>query len=94
MKRTVLIANMLVAAREASIYTGITISEYFLQQNGYSAYDRYCPFTKTRLMLGNIISCFNKAAIFIRHDGKTLKKQTGEIFYSLSKMNQMRKSLL
>ena len=38
MKRTVLIANtsdMPVAAREASIYTGITIAEYF-RDMGYS----------------------------------------------------------
>ena len=38
MKRTVLIANtsnMPVAAREASIYTGITIGEYF-RDMGYS----------------------------------------------------------
>ena len=39
MKRTVLIANtsdMPVAAREASIYTGITIAEYF-RDMGYKA---------------------------------------------------------
>ena len=45
MKRTVLIANtsnMPVAAREASIYTGITISEYF-RDMGYSVKRGPCP---------------------------------------------------
>ena len=38
MKRTALVANtsnMPVAAREASIYTGITLSEYFRDQGKY-----------------------------------------------------------
>ena len=38
MKRTALVANtsnMPVAAREASIYTGITLSEYFRDQGSW-----------------------------------------------------------
>lgn len=38
MSRTALVANtsnMPVAAREASIYTGITLSEYFRDMGGY-----------------------------------------------------------
>ena len=44
MKRTALVANtsnMPVAAREASIYTGITLSEYFRDQGEY--HRRFCP---------------------------------------------------
>ena len=41
MKRTALVANtsnMPVAAREASIYTGITLSEYFRDQGKIERY--------------------------------------------------------
>nr|QSX72277.1 V-type proton ATPase catalytic subunit A [Halisarca dujardinii] len=37
------------------------IKEDFLQQNGYSSYDRYCPFYKTVGMLNNIITFYNLA---------------------------------
>ena len=43
-KRTVLIANtsdMPVAAREASVYTGITIAEYFRDTVSYTHLDVY-----------------------------------------------------
>lgn len=65
------------------------IKEDFLQQNGYSDYDRYCPFLKTRLMLKNIIEYFEKAQKIIagsKHTWADIKKQTEDIFYQLMKM--------
>lgn len=65
------------------------IKEDFLQQNGYSDYDRYCPFMKTRLMLRNIITYFERSQKIIA-GSKTLwediRKQTEDIFYRLMKM--------
>ena len=37
------------------------IREDYLQQNGYSPYDRYCPFYKTVWMLRNIVTFYNLA---------------------------------
>lgn len=65
------------------------IKEDFLQQNGYSKYDRYCPFTKTRLMLRNIIVYFDNSQNAIRNhklSWSTIKKETEETFYGLMKM--------
>ncbi|EQB61145.1 vacuolar atp synthase catalytic subunit a [Vairimorpha apis BRL 01] len=47
------------------------IKEDFLQQNGYSDYDRYCPFDKTRLMLNNIITYFEKSQKIISNSKTT-----------------------
>lgn len=65
------------------------IKEDFLQQNGYSEYDRYCPFDKTRLMLNNIILYFEKAQKIISNSKTTwanIRKHTEDIFYRLVKM--------
>lgn len=65
------------------------IKEDFLQQNGYSDYDRYCPFDKTRLMLNNIITYFEKSQKIISNSKTTwanIKKHTEDIFYRLIKM--------
>ena len=37
------------------------IKDDFLQQNGYSAYDRYCPFYKTVGMLRNLMGFYDMA---------------------------------
>jgi V-type H+-transporting ATPase subunit A len=65
------------------------IKEDFLQQNGYSDYDSYCPFIKTRLMLRNIISYFENAQKIINGSKMTwaaIKNQTDDLFYGLMKM--------
>lgn len=53
MKRTCLVANtsnMPVAAREASIYTGITLAEYFRDQGIFKkkTYSRIHPFSNNQ----------------------------------------------
>ena len=65
------------------------IKEDFLQQNGYSSYDNYCPFTKTRLMLRNIIWYFDKCKDAITNhklSWSTVRKESEEVFYGLMKM--------
>ena len=57
MKRTALVANtsnMPVAAREASIYTGITLSEYFRDQgknHNYSFRTNHKPMCKVKFFI-------------------------------------------
>ena len=71
------------------------IKDDFLQQNGYSSYDRYCPFYKTVGMLTNICAFYDAA----RHSVETtahsdnkitwaiIKEQMGDnIIYQLSSM--------
>lgn len=65
------------------------IKEDFLQQNGYSKYDNYCPFTKTRMMLRNIILYFDNcknAIMNYRFSWSTVRKETEDVFYGLMKM--------
>lgn len=63
------------------------IKEDFLQQNGYSTYDRYCPFEKTQMMLQNIIKYYKYAFKMIT--GTTwsnMLNDTEDIFFNLSRM--------
>ena len=65
------------------------IKEDYLQQNGYSEYDKYCPFIKTRLMLKNIIFYFENAigAIEIsKANWCDVRNKTSEVFLRLMKM--------
>ena len=71
------------------------LKDDFLQQNGYTPYDRYCPFYKTVGMLQNIVGFFDLA----RHAVETtvhsenkitwaiIREQMGDnILYQLSSM--------
>lgn len=67
----------------------------FLQQNGYTPYDRYCPFYKTVGMLSNIISFYDMARhaveVTAQSDNKItwsiIREQMGDnILYELSCM--------
>ncbi|KAJ1796864.1 H(+)-transporting V1 sector ATPase subunit A [Coemansia sp. RSA 2399] len=51
------------------------IKDDFLQQNGYSSYDRYCPFFKTTWMLRNMIG-------FYKHATHTVEANPGQIAWS------------
>lgn len=70
------------------------IKDDFLQQNGYSSYDRYCPFYKTVGMLSNIVGFYDMAQHAVEStahsDNKItwaiIKENMGEILYSLSSM--------
>jgi len=69
------------------------IREDFLQQNGFTPYDRYCPFYKTVGMMRNIIRFYNLAQQSISKstdDNKitfnTIKNSMGDLLYKLSTM--------
>jgi len=70
------------------------IKDDFLQQNGYTPYDRYCPFYKTVGMLKNIIAFYDMARHSVESTAQSEKKVTwsmiresmGQTIYKLSSM--------
>jgi V-type H+-transporting ATPase subunit A len=67
------------------------IKDDFLQQNGYSSYDRYCPFFKTVGMLRNIVSFYEQAVHTVEASGNAIswakiRESMGDILYKLSSM--------
>ncbi|XP_064607674.1 LOW QUALITY PROTEIN: V-type proton ATPase catalytic subunit A-like [Liolophura sinensis] len=70
------------------------IKDDFLQQNGYTPYDRYCPFYKTVGMIKNIISFFDMARHAVESTAQGENKVTwaiirdnlSDIIYKLSSM--------
>jgi len=70
------------------------IKEDFLQQNGYTPYDRQCPFYKTVGMMRNIITFFDLARHAVETTAQsenkitwaTIRESMGDIMYKLSSM--------
>lgn len=70
------------------------LKDDFLQQNGYSSYDRYCPFYKTVGMLSNIVSFYDMARHAVESTAQSENKITwalirenmGDTMYKLSSM--------
>ena len=70
------------------------IKEDYLQQNGYSAYDRFCPFYKTCGMLRNIIGFYDMARHAVETTAQSevkitwnlIREAMGDIMYQLSSM--------
>ncbi|XP_037933663.1 V-type proton ATPase catalytic subunit A-like [Teleopsis dalmanni] len=70
------------------------IKDDFLQQNSYSAYDRFCPFYKTVGMLRNMIAFYDMARNSVETTAQSDNKVTwnmireamGNILYQLSAM--------
>lgn len=70
------------------------LKDDFLQQNSYSAYDRFCPFYKTVGMLRNIIGFYDMARHAVETTAQSENKITwnvirdsmGNILYQLSSM--------
>merc|ERR1711920_682437 len=70
------------------------LKDDFLQQNGYSPYDRYCPFYKTVGMLKNTIAFYDLARHAVESTAQSENKITwavireamGNILYQLSSM--------
>ncbi|ELA41928.1 uncharacterized protein VICG_01112 [Vittaforma corneae ATCC 50505] len=65
------------------------IREDFLQQNSYSSHDKYCPISKTKQMLKNIILFYEKCTDFLQSNLKSweeLKKDVSGIYYDLVQM--------
>ncbi|XP_072774532.1 V-type proton ATPase catalytic subunit A isoform X2 [Taeniopygia guttata] len=70
------------------------LKDDFLQQNGYSAYDRFCPFYKTVGMLQNLVTFYELARAAVEGAGPeeqrvtwaTIREGLGDILYRLSAM--------
>ncbi|CAJ0593818.1 unnamed protein product [Cylicocyclus nassatus] len=70
------------------------IKDDFLQQNGYTPYDRFCPFYKTVGMLKNMIAFYDLARHAVETTAQTENKVTwavirdhlGDLLYQLSSM--------
>ena len=74
------------------------LKDDFLQQNGMSEYDRYCPFYKTSGMLRNFVE-YHEAAIKAVSQGDVtfnkVKDSTGDLMFKLSQMKfEVRKNLV
>lgn len=65
------------------------LKDDFLQQNGISEYDRYCPFYKTSGMLKCFVG-YHEAAIRATEGGEMtfakIREQTGDLMFKLSQM--------
>lgn len=67
------------------------IKDDFLQQNGYSNYDRYCPFYKTTGMLRNLVAFYHQATHVVEVSSSQItwnkiKDTLGDLIYKLSSM--------
>ena len=65
------------------------LKDDFLQQNGISEYDRYCPFYKTSAMLRNFVEFHEAAQKAVASKDltfATIKDQASEIMFKLSQM--------
>ena len=73
------------------------IKDDFLQQNSFTAYDRYCPFYKTVGMLQNIVSFYNTAQRVVENTAQSddkitwaiIRDQCGDIIHRLTRMKFM-----
>jgi V-type H+-transporting ATPase subunit A len=70
------------------------IKDDFLQQNGYTPYDRYCPFYKTNGMMRNMCTFYDLAGEAVKATATAEKKVTwvmikeamGDVIYKLTSM--------
>jgi V-type H+-transporting ATPase subunit A len=69
------------------------IKEDFLQQNGFTPYDKFCPFYKTVWMLRNMIFFYNQAQKAVESSGEdkritfaTIKNTMGDLLYQITCM--------
>jgi len=69
------------------------IKDDFLQQNGFTDYDRFCPFWKTVWMMRNIVTFYSRAQKSIESSSEerkitwlTIKNAMGDLLYQLTSM--------
>ena len=66
------------------------IKEDFLQQNGISVYDRYCPFYKTTAMLKNLVTYYELAVKAVEGGSSVTwakaREATGDSWFRLTQM--------
>jgi len=86
--------NALAETDKITLEVAKLLKEDFLQQNGYTSYDRYCPFYKSVLMLNNLIGFYDAARHAVESTAQsenkitwaTIKDHMGGILYELSSM--------
>ncbi|XP_071588866.1 V-type proton ATPase catalytic subunit A-like isoform X2 [Heliangelus exortis] len=82
----------LAEADKVTLEVAKLLKDDFLQQNGYSSYDRFCPFYKTVGMLHNIVTFYDLARHAVEATGEhrvtwaTIREKMGDILYKLSAM--------
>jgi len=65
------------------------LKDDFLQQNGMSEYDRFCPFYKTSAMLRNFVGFHDAALKAVAQDDLTfakIKESASDVMFKLSQM--------
>lgn len=65
------------------------LKDDYLQQNGISEYDRFCPFYKTSAMLRNFVDFHDLAVKAVTSQDVTfakVKESAGDLLYKLSQM--------
>ena len=84
--------DSLAESDKITLETAKIIRDDFLQQNGFTAYDRYCPFYKTVWLMRNMIAFFDGAqkAVEGGSDRKItwnlIKNQMSDTIYAISSM--------
>ncbi|KAK4807612.1 hypothetical protein QYF61_015958 [Mycteria americana] len=84
----------LAEADKVTLEVAKLLKDDFLQQNGYSPYDRFCPFYKTVGMLHNMVTFYELArhAVEAAAPGErrvtwaTIRESLGDVLYKLSAM--------
>ncbi|XP_054035191.1 V-type proton ATPase catalytic subunit A [Dryobates pubescens] len=84
----------LAEADKVTLEVAKLLKDDFLQQNGYSSYDRFCPFYKTVGMLHNLVTFYELARHAVEATGSgerrltwaTIRDNLGDILYKLSAM--------
>jgi len=86
--------NALAETDKITLEVAKLLKDDFLQQNGYTTYDRYCPFYKSVQMLNNLIGFYDSARHAVESTAQsenkitwaTIKDHMGSILYELSSM--------
>jgi len=55
----------------------LIIKDDFLQQNGFTEYDKFCPFYKTTWMMRNLVTFFNLSQKIVESSGEEKKNYMG-----------------
>merc|ERR1719215_685325 len=86
--------NALAETDKITLEVAKLLKDDFLQQNGYTSYDRYCPFYKSVHMLNNLIGFYDAARHAVESTAQSenkitwsiIKDHMGGILYELSSM--------
>ena len=85
--------DSLAESDKITLETAKILRDDFLQQNGFTAYDRYCPFYKSVWMLRNIITFYNEAQRAVENSSadkkitwNVIKNNMTELIYKITSM--------